>query len=435
MKRTHLTTLACLIALSSTPTLGQTLEQAIAITLATNPEIKASFNEYQSYVERSNISRGDYLPNLNLDAGIGHEAINPVNGDNTDLTRKELTLRLTQLIWDGNQTLNDISRTAAEAESMRVQLIADAQDKALEVTEIYLDATKSYEILALSEKNLSVHKEIYRNIKRRTDQGIDSTADLTQIETRLSRAHSNLLAAQNNMTDTHTQFTRIVGQTPMGLIFPRADETAIPLTLQDAVTLAHEKHPVIGVATADVDAARLQYKQSKGVNYPTFSIDVAQSWYDDADGISGNSDEFTAMLRVSYNLLNGGSDMAQVDQMAYILNQTKDLRDKAYRNVEESLRLAWSALDLTLQQKEFLADQVDSAAKTVTGYEKQFLIGQRTLLDLLNMQNELFEARKDYIDAKYDEQLAKYRVLNSTGILLESLLVDIPEEWNKKMDY
>jgi adhesin transport system outer membrane protein len=424
-----------LVALSSAPTLGQTLEQAIAITLASNPEIKASFNEYQSYVERSNISSGDYLPNLDLNAGIGHEAINPVNGNDTDLTRKELTLRLTQLIWDGNQTINDIDRTSAEAESMRWQLIADAQDKALEVTEIYLDATKAYEILSLSEKNLAIHKEIYRNIKRRADQGIDSTADLTQIETRLARAHGNLLAAQNNMVDTHTQFTRIVGQGPMGLIFPRADQTAIPLTLQDAVKLANDAHPVIGVAMADVDAARFQYKQAKGKNLPTFSIDVAQSWYDDADGIEGNSDEFTAMLRVSYNLLNGGSDMAQIDQMAYILNQTKDLRDKAYRSVEESLRLAWSALDLTVQQKEFLADQVDSAAKTVTGYEKQFLIGQRTLLDLLNMENELFEARKDYIDAKYDEQLAKYRVLNSTGTLLESLLVDMPEDWNEKVNY
>lgn len=434
MKRYQLSTLACLIALTS-PVQGQTLEQAIAITLATNPELKASFNDYASYVELHNSSKGDYRPTIDLDAGIGYEGINPVNGNDTDLTRKEATLTLRQLLWDGNATFNDIDRTSAEAESMRFQLHADASDKALEVTKIYLDAVKAHEVLALSESNLATHKRIYKNIRKRAESGVGSTADLSQIETRLARAHGNLLAAQNNIYDAHTQFTRIVSQGPQGLIFPQADEEAIPITLQDAILQANQSHPVIKIAQADVDAARFQYKQSKGGNYPTFSIEANQRWYNDADGIEGSSDELTVMLRMRYNLYNGGSDQAKSEQMAYMLNKAKDLRDSAAKNVEESLRLAWSALDLTLQQKEFLADQVDTASDTVDGYEKQYLIGQRTLLDLLNMENELFEARKDYLDAHYDEQYAKYRVLNSTGILLESLLVDVPSDWNNKQDY
>ena len=434
MKRYQLSTLACLIALSS-PSYGQTLEQAIAITLATNPDLKASYNDYASYLEINNKSRGDYRPTIDLDAGIGYEKINPVNGDESDLTRKEASLVLRQLLWDGGSTWNDIDRTSAESESMRMQVHADASDKALEVTNIYLDAVKAHEVLSLSESNLATHKRIYKNIRKRADSGIGSTADLSQIETRLARAHGNLLAAQNNIYDVHTQFTRIVGQGPQGLIFPQADQEAIPLTLEDAIVQSKQHHPVMKIAAADVDAARFQYKQSKGNNYPTFSFEANQSWYDDADGIEGNSDELTLMLRMRYNLYNGGSDKAQSEQMAYMMNKAKDLRDSAAKNVEESLRLAWSALDLTLQQKEFLADQVDTASDTVDGYQKQYLIGQRTLLDLLNMENELFEARKDYLDAHYEEQFAKYRVLNSTGILLESLLVDIPEGWTNAEDY
>ena len=115
--------------------------------------------------------------------------------------------------------------------------------------------------------------------------------------------------------------------------------------------------------------------------------------------------------------------------------KAKDLRESTYRNVEESLRLSWSALDLTVQQKEFLSDHVDSASDTVISYEKQYRIGKRTLLDLLNTENELFEARKGYLDAKYDEQYAKYRVMNATGNLLTGLRVDIPQEWNEKVEY
>ena len=90
---------------------------------------------------------------------------------------------------------------------------------------------------------------------------------------------------------------------------------------------------------------------------------------------------------------------------------------------------------MTTQQKAFLADHVDSASETVVAYRKQYRIGKRTLLDLLNTENELFEARKGYLDAKYEEQYAKYRVMNATGNLLDALRVDTPEEWNEVVEY
>lgn len=434
MNWNKLKVLSCAVALSF-PAHSQTLEQAVALTITTKPEIKASYNEFRSKYFDAQASTGAYMPKLDLDAGIGYEAVDLASGTEDQLTRKEATLSLTQLIWDGSATLNDIDRTAADAESVRFQLLSAAQDIALEVTKIYLDATKAYEILALSESNLAVHKDIHRDIKKRVDSGIGSTADLSQVEARLAKAHGNLLAAQNNLFDVHTQFKRFVGQSPQGLTFPRADQTAIPYTVDEALQQAFNKHPVIKIAQADVDSARFQYDQSKGVNYPTLSIEANQTWRDDAGGIEGSSDEFSAMLRMRYNLYNGGSDSDRSESAAYQLNKAKDFRDRTFRSVEEGLRLSWSALDLTVQQKEFLADHVDSASETVIAYQKQYRIGQRTLLDLLNTENELFEARKGYLDAKYDEQYAKYRVMNAAGNLLVALRVDTPEEWNEEVEY
>lgn len=110
---------------------------------------------------------------------------------------------------------------------------------------------------------------------------------------------------------------------------------------------------MIKISKADVDSAKFQYKQSKGNYYPTVSVEASQTWRDDAAGVEGNSDETTAMLRMRYNLYNGGSDSANAESFAYQLNKAKDLRERAYRNVEEGLRLSWSALDLTQQQKQF----------------------------------------------------------------------------------
>lgn len=437
MRWIQLSALSCAVAFSFSAN-SQTLEQAVSTTLATSPELKSAYNEFISKRYQSNASSGAYLPKLDLDAGIGYEAVNEAGdgtSEHTDLTRKEATVSLTQLIWDGSATLNDMDRTAAEAESVRFQLLADAEDKALGVADVYLEALKAYEILALSESNLAVHKDIYRDIKKRAESGIGSTADVTQVEARVAKAHSNLLAAQNNIYDTHTQYKRVVGRAPLALTFPSADANRLPLTIDSAVETAFANHPVIKVSMVDVDSARFQYEQSKGVNYPTFSLEAAQTWRDDAGGTKGSSDETTAMLRMKYNLFNGGSDSDRTDSAAYQLNKAKDLRDRTYRTVEEGLRLSWSALDLTVQQKEFLADHVDSSAETVIAYQKQYKIGKRTLLDLLNTENELFEARKAYVDTKYDEQFAKYRVMNATGNLLEALHVALPQEWVQGVEY
>ncbi|QIA64709.1 TolC family outer membrane protein [Vibrio astriarenae] len=424
-----------MIALATSSTHAQTLEQAVAHTIKTNPSIKAQYNEFISKRYLRESSGGQYLPSIDLDAAIGTQDLEREAWDFGDYTGNEVSISLTQLLWDGNATLNDMDRTAADAESVRLQLLADAEDIALEVARIYLDATQAFELLALSEGNLRTHKKIYSDIKKRVDSGIGSTADLSQVEARVAKAHGNLLAAQNNMYDVHTEFTRVVGQAPQGLIYPRADNNFIPRTLQDAIDIAFEDHPVIQVSHADVDSAKFQYKQSKGVNLPTFTIEASQTWRDDMDGVIGSDDEASIMLRMRYNLYNGGSDVANQDNFAHQLNKAKDLRDSAYRQVEEGLRLAWSGLELTQQQKLFLADHVDSASATVVAYEKQYKIGKRTLLDVLNTENELFEARKEFLDAKYGEQYAKYRILNATGVLLDSLRVESPQEWQEKMEY
>lgn len=174
---------------------------------------------------------------------------------------------------------------------------------------------------------------------------------MTQVEGRLAKAHSNLLAAQNNYKDAQTTFIRLVGENPQDLIFPRADQNFIPDSLDEAKNQAFENHPVIKIALADVDSARYQYQQADANHYPVVSVEAAQNWRDDAGGIEGNSSETTAMLRVRYNLYNGGRDSANTDSMAYQLNKAKDLRERAYRSVEQELSLSWSALELTGKQK------------------------------------------------------------------------------------
>lgn len=415
----------------SLPAWSMSLEKAVAISIATDPELKSVFNEFMSKYEDINAAKGNYLPDINLNTGIGYEHTN--NGEsirsvNEKYTRKDAAITLTQLIWDGT-TLDDIKRTKFETEAQRFQLLADAQDKSLSVAESYISVLLSDQLLMLSSANVEIHKKIMSDIQRRAESGIGSTADLSQVQARLARAITNMLAASSNLDDNKTEFYRLVNVEIKKPVDPEVDALFLPATLEEAINFSFKLNPVLKLAYIDIDAANAQYQQNKGTFSPTFSFEADQNWSNDNNGVEDNLNELSAMLRVKFNLYNGGADKANVRRSAYQLNKSKDILDNTSRLLKESTRLAWSAFQLTEKQKKYLSEHVDAASQTVIAYEKQFRIGRRTLLDLLNTENELFEARRSYLDAHYSNITSKYRVLNSMGTLLDALRVDVPKQW------
>ncbi len=220
-----------------------------------------------------------------------------------------------------------------------------------------------------------------------------------------------------------------MGEEPVNLVTPEVDHNFMPPSVQHALQIAQEANPVMFVAMHDVEAAQAQYDQAEGDFYPEFFIEASQEFGEELDGSPGDTDEFKAMLRMRYNLFSGGSDRAKARRAAYQVNKAKDIRDRALQQLIEGTRLAWSAYELSNRQIQFLEQHVDASARTVTAYEKQFTIAQRTLLDVLNTENELFEARKSYLTAHFEGILAKYRVLNATGQLLDEMRVEVPEGW------
>ncbi|USH04903.1 TolC family outer membrane protein [Grimontia kaedaensis] len=413
------------------PAWSMSLEQAVATTIATDPELKSAFNDFMSNRESIEAAVGEYLPDINLNVGYGFERIDnsstQASGDK-DFNRKDANISLTQLIWD-SQTGDNIDRNEFEAEAQRYQLLSDAQDKSLAVTESYVAVILAQQLVSLSEANVEVHEKMLADIQRRAESGIGSTADLSQVQARVARSITNMLAARSNLDDARTGFIRIVGVELKDPVDPEVDELYLPQSQAEAIEVAFATNPVVKLATYDIDAARAQYHQNKGNMYPSLTFEASQSWSEEAGGVEDEVNELSAMLRLRFNLYNGGTDAANVRRSAYQLSKSKDILDNASRLLGESTRLAWSAYQLTEQQKKYLAQHVDAASETVIAYEKQFKIGRRTLLDLLNTENELFEARRSYLDAHYANITAKYRVLNSMGTLLDALRVDVPEEW------
>jgi len=421
---------------------SQSLEQAVAFTFDTHPELRAAYTRFKVSEKQIDQAESGYWPTIDATAGIGYEytdspSTRRPDDETVDLTRRELGLSLKQELFSGFHTSSEVDRTSYATSAEQWRLYSIAEDLALEVSKVYIDLIKAEKLVSLSEKNLVAHEEIYEQIKLRTDSGFGSSADLSQINGRLAKAHSNLIAAKNNFLDSKVTFYRVIEQRPENLVIPYPDNSMLPKTEDEGLQLALQNHPVVKSAANDIQSAKAQHGSSKSSYYPKVSFDVNANFNDNLDGedgsgppdVGGENNEVIAMVRVSYNIFSGGKDDAYAKETAYKMSEAKELNRNVHRQVTEGFILSWNAFEQLNLQKKYIKMHVVASKDTQSDYKEQFKIGQRSLLDLLDTENELYQARRDFLDAEFTEISAQYRILHAMGLLVDSLRVTRPSTW------
>ncbi len=401
-----------------------TLQEAVEHTLQTNPEVRAAVHELQARGHEVRQARAAYLPSVDVDAGYGQEVRNaPATGnEDVDLQRRELGLSAEQMLFDGFAATTEVNRQKARVESAQFELAALSEELALRTARVYLAVLRHAELLDLARQTLWEHQNIHDQMQLRLKTGTGSKADFDQIEARLALANANMIVAQNNFADAQSAFHRVTG------LYPTLESMSVPASLatlpesrQLALDQALVQHPVLLGAKADTEAARQQYKAAASNYYPRITLEADKRWDDNIGGIEGNDEDLIVAVRLRYNLFSGGADRARRKQTAALVEESKDVRNNSRRQIIESLNLSWNAYDALNAQYAFLQKHVSAAEATKEAYREQFNIGRRTLLDLLNTENEVTESRKALINANIDRILAHYRILSAMGTLVESL--------------
>ncbi|HEY6611789.1 MAG TPA: TolC family outer membrane protein, partial [Pseudomonas sp.] len=410
---------------------GQTLSEAMQSALEVHPEIQAGIHARLSVEEQMKAAKGGYLPQVDLLAGYGRENTDSPgtrgNAHDTEtLTRGESSLRLQQMLFDGFATSGEVGRQRATVNARAYELLGSSEQTALRVAEVYLDVLRREALVRLAEDNLRSHERIYDQIRLRSERGVGRMADLDQAEARLAQARNNLLTEQVNLSDAQVNYFSVVGRNPSELTQPSTLSGQLPTSLQDAREELLSNNPLLSSAQSDVQAAEHQYAVAKSTFYPRFDAELSRSADNNIDGSTGHQNEWRAMLNMRYNLFAGGSNKADLQSKAYQINQTMDIRNNALRVLNEDLGLAWNALDNARQQLPIAQQYVDYSTRVRTSYQKQFTLGDRTLLDLLDSENELFTASRRLEDVRYTERFTQYRIKAITGTLLKSQGVVAP---------
>ncbi len=406
------------------PASGLTLNETVKHTLETNPEVMAARHEHLARTEEVDIAKSGYLPSLDVAAGIGRQTLDAqsTGGEEKTLTRHESSIAARQMVFDGYATSEEVNRQLARMNSALYKAVEVEENTALRSAEVYLNLLRQNELLDLARETLYEHQNIHDQMVLRNKSGVGSKADLDQISARLALANSNMISAQSNLLDAQTNFYRVTGLQPQinDIEKPSIVQT-MPASLELAEELALGQHPTLKSALADVDSAVAQYEATESVFWPNLQIEADKRWDEDIDGVEGDSEDLVVALRMRYNLYNGGGDKSRRRQTAHLLEQARDIRNNTQRQVSESLRLSWSAHQTINSQLKYLEMHVRASLATKSAYQKQFNIGRRTLLDLLNTENEVVDSKRTLINATYDQLFAQYRIFNSMGQLLLEL--------------
>lgn len=410
-----------------------TIHDAIQQAIQTNPAVGEATANRRATESEMRQTQGTLLPQVRLDASKIENRLNqrdlvvaPVNNDKW-ISGHEGSVVVRQLLFDGFASVNEIWRQTARVDAASHRVLERTELIALDATESYIDVVRYLQIVQIAEANVAAHRRIQTNVTSRFQGGRSGEGDLQQTMERTAGAEAALAEFRRALDDARAKYRRAVGLEPFNLRFP-ARLRGMPASKDDSLAVALRFNPTIRAAQSDALAARYGFRATAGAFVPNVSLEGRATRSEDVPTFPGHRDELTGRVILSWDVFNGGRDVWKRNEAAERMIEQNMRYARLQREAFESLDKAWSARTITSDRIAALSKQVDSATKVVTIYGKEYEIGQRTLINLLDAENQLFGARVSLISARGVSVFADYQLLAAMGQLLEYLKTAAPPE-------
>jgi len=415
------------MAVQTNPTVGE----AAANRRATEAELRQTQSTLLPQVRLEALAGPERLNNpatrLPLGAGVPPGALVPpcagfggpgctLNNDQWVAGAKG-SIAIRQLLFDGFASLHDIWRQAARVDAAAARTHERSELTALDASEAYIDVVRYTRLIALAEENVKAHRSILGNVQQRFQGGRAGQGDLEQTVERVEAAEVTLTEFKRSLEDSRAKFRKAIGIEPYNLRGP-SRLRGLPPSRDQVLAVALTDNPTIKAAQADTDAARQAFHQSAGRFMPTVTLEARASQGHDTDTFPGHFSEESLKVVASWDVFRGGQDMWNRVEQAERYNQTTMAHARLQRDANESIDKAWAARVVTVERIAKLEAQVASAVKVIAAYSKEYDLGQRSLIDLLNAENQSFNAQVSLISARSVVIFADYQLLAAMGKLL-----------------
>ncbi|MEN3231748.1 TolC family outer membrane protein [Methylorubrum rhodesianum] len=399
---------------------AETLEGALARAYRANPELNAARAGLRATDEEVAQARAGYRPTVGLDADIGIERQQGVEGGER-FARTALPggagLTVNQTLFNGFQTDNNARRAESNVLGQRESLRFTETATLLATVQAYMDVLRNTATLELNRNNVAVLQEQLRQTAFRSQVGELTRTDVAQAGARLALARAQVSAAEAQLTASIGTYRQVIGVEPRQLSPGRPLDRFVPASLDAVVGIGLREHPQILSALHAVDAAEAQVKVLEGRLYPQAGLtgQVAQRYDQEQPGDSAATASISARLTIP--LYQGGQEYAQIRQAKEAVSQARVQVEQVRDQVRAAVVSAWGQLEAAKAQVAASQAQVQANEVALNGVREEARVGQRTTLDVLNAQQELLNARVQLIQAQRDRVVFSYGLVQQIGRL------------------
>jgi len=386
---------------------AQNLHEAVMIALAQYPAILAAQSKIDAADSDIIRAQGAHWPQV---AWTGtYNAYNTGNVSNNWIQSPTVSMN----IWSGWRIQSDVERSKSLADASRQQERITRDDVALQCTEGYLNWAHQIELTRLARENLASHQKIFSDIKRIIEIDPGRGVDLSQAQVRFENAKLTLQQREADLNSAEQRLNRMllgkIPATPSGIDFAPG---LSPGSAQQALTYINDTHPVIAQMRAQVTAAEAAVRNARAQFSPTVNVTYGKQTYQGtAQG------DYLAQLVVSVPLFDGGTAYGATGAAQGNLRAIELNLKESELILKERIASFWSDWVSAKNRKLLGISQAKTAQSLVQGYKSQFQVGRRSLLDLLNVQSDLFTYQSNAENAAFEARVARARIMASMGRL------------------
>lgn len=395
------------------------LKNSLNSVLKNHKTILATGTDIKAAKLRVRQSKGGFFPSLDVTANYGHENIIKYGpGNNTQLTARDATAKLTQTITDFGLTKSTVKTSKLSLKQTRALENQIKNDVLLRAITAYLRVIQSRESVKYAEQSV-------KNIKKQTEledaavsAGGGLTSDVLQAKTQLAGAQARLIQFGGVLDSAKHEFVYIFGDFPQDLDSLRLTKSVfekLPKSIDDAEKIVIKNNPSLIAARISTDISKEAINTARASLFPKIKGIVSHSEKQDFGGIVGFKRESSAKIDFSYPLNLSFSEYAGKDAavQSYLSTQTriKDQEDM----ITQMLRTTWDGLDTAQKNAEFLTNQARISGEFLELARKERQAGNRTLLDVLNGETAFINSQSDAIAAKIEVLINSYTLLSLMG--------------------
>ncbi|MAG96060.1 MAG: hypothetical protein CMM08_05155 [Rhodospirillaceae bacterium] len=415
------------------PALADSLEDATEKAVRTHPTVMAARAFKDSAGENVGQARAGFFPTVDFRGTSGYARTNNSTTRGTGghsqasafMWRGESSLTFSQLLWDGWGTSNGVEAAEARVDVSRHQVLNAGEQIGLRAVSSYLDLDRNRELVRLAGENVTIHEKLVKDVKLKAESGGGNEADVNQAEARLALAGATVDQFKGTLRDAEAAYLEAIGERPGDTVRPPVPAPeALPADVDSAVKVAMVNSPTVNTAVANVGAMKKELASVRAALMPRLSLDLGGVRNENAGGVKGPNNDFTAQLVLTYNLFRGGGDAARIRSTSALLREATLRELEARRTVEATTRFSYHALITARDRLPTLRDHVSASDKVVKAFTEQFKLGKRSLLDLLDVEGELFQAKGALVNGEVALMVAHYRVLATMGELRQSMGIE-----------